>query len=95
VGRRELLALAFDQELVLVFFPPDFGPLLLVLLGVADVGVQWRGIGGRRDLVRVIIVQARLDAFLFGLVGELVVVKVLRRTTMLAAIPAELLGRLV
>jgi hypothetical protein len=95
VRGRELLALAFDEKLVLVFFPPDFGPLLLVLLGVADVRVERRGVGGRRDVLRVIIVQARVHAFLFSLVRELVVVETLRCPAVLAAIPVELLGRLV
>jgi hypothetical protein len=90
VRGRERLALAFGQELVLVFFPPDLGPFLLVLLGVTDVGVERRGIGGRRDVVRGIVIKARVHALLFCLMSEPVVVKVLRRAAVLAAIPVEL-----
>ena len=92
---RELLALAFDQELVLVKFPPDLGPLLLVLLGVADVGVERRGVGGCRDVLGVEVVQTGRHALVFHLVFELVVVKALRGAAMLAAIPVELLIRLI
>src|SRR3981081_881492 len=79
VRGRELLSLAFDQDLVLVFFPPDFGPLLLVLLGVADVGVERRGVGSRRDLFRVVVVDTGRHALLFRLVGPLVIVEAPRR----------------
>ena len=93
VAGRELLALALDQDLVLVLLAPQLGPLLLVLLGVADVGVERRGVGGGRDLVRVVGVDTRLDPLLFGLVGEPVVVEVLRGAAVLTPVPPEPLGR--
>lgn len=88
-GGRELLALAPDQQLVLVFFPLNLGPLFLVFLGVADVGVQRRGIGGGRHVVRVEGVDPRFHALIFRLVGQPVVIEMLRRATVLAAIAAE------
>jgi DNA-binding transcriptional ArsR family regulator len=94
VAGRELLALALDQDLVLVFLAPQLGPLFLVLLGVADVGVERRGVGGGRDLVRVVGVEARVDPLLFGLAGQPVVVEVLRRAAVLTPVPAESLSRI-
>lgn len=78
-GGREGRALALDQELALVLLPPDFGPLFLVLLGVADIGVQRRGVGSRRHVVGVERIEPRLDALVLGIVRERVIIEVLLR----------------
>src|SRR5215469_1357419 len=46
-------------------------------------------------LVRLVVVDACLDAFLFGKTGETVLVQAVRRATMLPAVAVKLLLRLV
>src|SRR5450755_781058 len=93
-GRRERRALALDQEFVLVFLAADLGPLLLVLLGVTDVGVQRRRIGRRRHVVGVERIEPGLDAFVLGRVGQRVIIEVLLRhaTVHVAVLLEETVG---
>jgi hypothetical protein len=93
-GRRERVALALDQELVLVVLAVDLGPLLLVHLGLGDVLGLRRGVGGRRHLIGVVGVQARRDPLFLGQAGEPVVVDALGRAAVLATVPVEPLGKL-
>ena len=89
--RRELLPFALDEDLVLVFLAPDLGPLFLVLLGVADVGVERLSVGRGRDVGRVVGVKPGVDALLLRLVGPLVVDEALRRAALLAPVPVKFL----
>src|SRR6202041_2187098 len=85
VGGRELLALTFDQELVLVVLVADLGARFLELVGLADVELL-RRVGRGRPLVRVEGVDACLDALLLGQPGQLVVVDTVRAAAVLTAI---------
>src|SRR5215469_17579470 len=91
---RVRVALAADPQLALVQLALDLGPRLLELLGLRHVRAG-RCIGGGRYLVRVVVVDACLDAFLFGKTGETVGVQAVRRATVLPAVAVKLLLRLV
>ena len=77
-GRRERVALALDQELVLVVFAAiSSARSSWYTLGLGDVLGLRRRVRGRRHLVGVVGVQARGDPLFLGQAGELVVVQVL------------------
>src|SRR6202035_1925330 len=94
-GRRERVLLGRLAELALVDLAEELGALLLVHLVQPRVLRVRRRVGRGRHLVGVVGVEARRDAFLFGELGQLVVVKALRRTAVLAPGPVELRGELV
>jgi len=80
-------------QLALVQLVADLRLGLLVDLRLADV-LLGRLVGGRRHLVRVVGVDARLDPLLLGEPGQLVIVQALRRAAVLAPVAVELLRRL-
>jgi hypothetical protein len=70
----------------------DLGPLFLVHIGLRDVGYRL-AVLGVRDLVRVVGVEARLDALFLGQPRQPVVIGVGRCPAVLAPVPVELLTR--
>jgi hypothetical protein len=75
-------------ELALLVLPGELGPRLLVLLALGDVGLR-RRVGGRRHLVRVIVVHAGRDALLFGQAGQLVLVETVYLAAVLLPVPMK------
>src|SRR5438034_4727831 len=97
-GRRERVVFVDVAELALVLLAPELGPLFLPVLVLRDVLGLRRRVGGWRHLVRIIGVEPGGDPLLLGETGELlvlVVIDVLRRTPVLAAVPAEPLGEVI
>src|SRR5438477_9267155 len=95
---RERVVLVDVAELALVLLAPELGPLFLPVLVLRDVLGLWRGVRGRRHLVRVEGVEPGGDPLFLGEPGELLVlfvVDVLRRAPVLAAVPVEPLGEVV
>src|SRR5579859_3939399 len=72
--RRERVPLPLDPQLVLVELATDLGPRLLVHVALGQIRER-RRVGGRRHLVRVVIVDPGCDPFLLGQAGQLVVVE--------------------
>src|ERR1700761_3678982 len=94
-GRREGILVAWLPEFAVLDLAAEFGALLLVHLGLADVLADRRGVGRGRHFVRVVVVKAGRDALFFGEFRELVVVEALRRPAVLAPVPVKLRGELV
>src|ERR1035438_4217752 len=87
---RELVFLAADMQLAIAALPADLRPLFEVLLGLSHI--LGRGlVRCGRHLIRVVVVDARFDAFLFGQTGETVIVKARRSTRMFPAVAVEFL----
>src|ERR1019366_2571860 len=89
-GREGILLPIAGTQLAVGYLSVNLGPLLAILLGLGDI-VGRRRIRGGRYLVRIVVVDACLDAFLLGQARETVIVGMLRRTAMLTAIAAETL----
>src|ERR1700722_7731135 len=94
-GGRERVLFVDGVQLALVFLAADLGPFLLVHLGLPDVIGQRRGVGGGRHLVRVVGVDARLDAPLLGAPVQLVGVQAVDLAAVLPPVPVEPLGELI
>jgi hypothetical protein len=92
MGGRKRIPLPADPQLAFVQFPPDLSARLAVLVGLGDVLLR-RGVRSGRDLIRIISVEARLDAFFLGEPGQLVIVEMLRRAAVLPAVAVESLVR--
>jgi hypothetical protein len=85
---RERILLPTDVQLSFVELPPDLGALFEVDLRLCDI-FAGRRIGGSGYLIRVVSVDACLDAFFLSETSELVIIKMCRRTAMLAAIAVK------
>jgi hypothetical protein len=82
-------------QLAFFLLAADFGPFLLVYLGLADVIGQRRRVRGGRYLVRVVVVDTGRDAFLLGEPGQLVLVEAVDLAAMFAAVVVEPFGELI
>jgi len=94
-SRRERVVRAEIAQLTCLLFAADLGLPLAVLGALADVRplrrhTGWQWVSRRWHLVRVVIIQSRVDTLVFRHLGEHVVVKVPRRAAMLAAVAVKL-----
>src|SRR5437764_1444366 len=93
-GGRERMPLGDRTQLALVLLPADLGPGLVELVRLGEVRGR-RGVGSRRHLARIVVVDSGFHPFLLGQPGQPVVIEAVRGAAVLAAVPPELLIGLV
>jgi hypothetical protein len=92
VRGRERILLALSAQLSFIHLAPDLGALFQVRVRRGDIRDR-RRIGGRGYLIRVVGVDARLDALFLSETGELVIVKTRGGAAVFPAVAVKPLSR--